>query len=462
MHRILTFSLLLATAVSFAQTEDAGEATDVAAAMNAFAPATDDGTDPLAAGADRLEAGMLYRSFAETGDYPQALDAAARALALTEDEFGMTARELVPALNDMGEALLLNRRPAEAKEMYARSVALVEQNEGIFSPRLFTPYLGAGESDQMMGRHEEAVLNFQRAQYVTHRTEGVYNLTQIPAMSALVESMMAQQKWVEAENVQLAIYKIHRGRFGEGSMASLPAMYELAEWYQDIMDYRQARLIYRDTIEIIEREQGPNALALVTPLRGMASAWGEERNTDFDKGLRAHQRIAQIVDSSPDVDSRTRIVAHLELGDWYVQFNREEDAWHQYRVAWELAQEVEVDERVVWEDYFNRPHLIHPGATLSVDFMGYGRVGDEVYYDFEFDIARNGRPQEIDVLGTNLHGQTRSAAIQAFRYARFRPRIVDGATIATTDYKVRRIYPTPAPADYGVVGFSSSSGPREN
>ena len=100
----------------------------------------------------------------------------------------------------------------------------------------------------------------------------------------------------------------------------------------------------------------------------------------------------------------------------------------------------------------------HPGATLSVDFLGYGRVGDEVYYDFEFTIAPDGRPSDIDIIGTNLHGQTRSAALQAFRYARFRPRIVDGSAVETPGYKVRRVYPTPPPPDYGYVGMGSRSG----
>ena len=144
------------------------------------------------------------------------------------------------------------------------------------------------------------------------------------------------------------------------------------------------------------------------------------------------------------------VLAFLEMGDWFVQFNREENAWENYREGWELAQGDSESPRD-WDAYFQRPHLIYPGGTLGIDLIGYGRVGKEVYYDFEFTIAANGRPEKINILGTNLHGQTRAVAIQAFRYARFRPRIVDGVAVATMGYKVRRVYPTDPPDDYGSV-----------
>lgn len=406
---------------------------------------------------DRFEASMLYDTYLENRDFGQAFEAARIQLELTEQEFGLTDPRLVPALNDMGEALLYVSQPAEAKQQFQRSMELVRAHKGIFSPDLRVPLQGMAEADQAMGAHESAILNFQRAQHISHRNEGVYSLEQVAALEGIVESLMAQDRWEEAEQLQLTIYKLHRRNFGTGSIESLPALYDLATWYHDIQDYRQARLLYRKAIEAIEEEKGENALELIIPLRGMAAAWGEERDVNFEKGLEAHQRIVGIVDSYEGVNLHTRIVAHLELGDWYVLFGREQEAWSEYRTAWRLAEGFDDPDRD-WLAYFDRPHLIHPGATLSIDFLGYGKVGDEVYYDFEFTIARDGRPDNIEIIGTNLHGQTRSAALQAFRYARFRPRLVDGAPVATPGYKVRRVYPTPAPADYGVVGMGSRSG----
>lgn len=420
--------------------------------------APDAGVDPIIDAADRIEAGRLFRALAADRDYPRALDAAARALELGEADLGPTSPELVTSLNDMGLALLLNRRPSEAQQYFSRSIALIEDSEGIFSTRLFDPMLGLGRCAQAIGQHSEAIELFQRAQHVTHRSEGVYNLTQVPAMSALVESLLALERWEEAENVQVGIYRIHRGNLGERSLESLPAMYELASWYREIYDFRQAREIYNDAVELIEDQLGPDAPELVEPLRGMAATWQAQRSTHFVKGVEAHERIVRILDGAPEADPSQRIIAHLELGDWYVQFNREEDAWAAYRRAWELARGVAPEEFTIWAGYFDRPHLIHPGATLSPEYLSRGTDGeDEVYYDFEFDIGRDGRPEEIDVIGTNLHGQTRSAAIQAFRYARFRPRMVDGTTVVTSDYKVRRIYPTAF--GVGDTPFSVGTGP---
>jgi len=134
-----------------------------------------------------------------------------------------------------------------------------------------------------------------------------------------------------------------------------------------------------------------------------------------------------------------------------VLLNDEKDAWEHYRLAWEIAAEGEGERD--WTSVFSRPHLIYPGGTLTVDLMGYSVVGKEVFYDFEFNIARSGVPEDIDILGTNMHGQTRAAAVHMFRLARFRPRIEDGAPIDTPGYRIRRVYPTEPPDDYGSIGL---------
>ena len=406
---------------------------------------------------DRFEAAQLFHQFVENQDYVQALEAADTGLRLSEAELGPRDMALVPALNNMGQALLYLNQPVEARPYFERSLDIVRAERGIYAAEMFEPLMGIGEADQAVGRHEEAVHAFLRAQNVTHRSEGVYTLGQLAPIEEMVESLMAQDKWEEAENLQLTIFKLYRNNYGDESVASLPALYKLARWYHSIMDFRAARLLYRRSIDVIEQEKGANHPELITPLRGIAAAYLEERSMDFEKGLQAHQRIVAIADSHPDVSPETRVLTHLELGDWYVMFNEPQAAWREYRLAWELAQTVAAEDRD-WAAYLGRPHLIYPGASLSVDFMGYGRVGDEVYYDFEFTILPDGRPDDIDILGTNLHGQTRSAALQAFRYARFRPRLEDGVAMETAGYKVRRVYPTPPPEDYGAVSFESRSG----
>lgn len=454
---LLLFAPLWSQEATQADAESATQPTEesIQQPLDPGTPTDTLGVDDLAV--DRFEAATLYRQYMENDDYQQALEAAEVGLQLSEHEFGPTHIGVVSALNDMGEALLFNNQPEEAQHHFTRSIMIVRSQRGIYSPELYEPLVGLGRAEQAIGKHEEATLNFLRAQHITHRTEGVYNLAQVEVLDEMVESLMAQDKWEEAENLQLTVYKIYRNNYGSGTIDSLPAVYKLARWYHSIQDYRQARLLLRRAIATVEDEHGPASPELISPLRGMASAYLEERGINLDKGLAAHQRIAQIVDNDDSVDDATRIQAHLELGDWHVLLNQDQAAWAEYRQAWELAQAADQQGRD-WNEYLGRPHLIYPGGNLSVDFIGLGRVGDEVYYDFEFIIDRTGRPDGINVIGTNLHGQTRAAAIQAFRYARFRPAIVDGVAMTTPGYRVRRVYPTPPPEDYGSVGFGNRSG----
>ncbi len=454
MIRFLSFVFLACWLVAIGAQESAAEQVSVAALadqlMTVRAEPPED-LDPVKL--DRAEVRQVYQNYMQAEQFDEAIDAARAGLQLTVAEFGPNHVETVDYLNDLGNALLQTGEPGEARVAFEQSVAIVKNQMGVFNPALIEPLHGLGVALQRLGEHDQAISSFQYAQHVTHREEGVNSLSQIRTIDAASRSMMRLQRWREAENLQLLVYKLYRRAYGSEDVGTIPGMYRLAHWYKEVGDYRQARVILRDTLEIQEREYGPDVPEMIPGLRGLAAAYLEENGPDAIKGLRAQQKMLNILAAHPDRFSLDdKIQAHLEMGDWFVQFNEEEDAWEQYRHAWVLAQEANDSPRD-WNAYFERPHLIYPGATIALETIGYGRAGEEVYYDFEFTIGANGRPQQISVLGTNLHGQTRVTAIQAFRYARFRPRIVDGQAVATAGYKVRRIYPTDPPEDYGQVSL---------
>lgn len=400
---------------------------------------------------DRYEARQVFINYMRSEEYPQAIDAAATGLELTRTELGEGHLETVPYINDLGNALLRNGQPGEARIQFEKSVNLLREKAGIFSTELVEPLIGMGLAFQDMSEHDQAIDTFNYAQHVTHRDQGVYNLDQIRIIEATASSFAAQEQWLQAENLHLLAYKLYKRNYGVDSEDALPGLYRLARWYQQVQDYRQARVVYRKAMASIAEIHGERSPKLIPPLKGIAGAYLEENGPDAIKGLRASEDILDIMNDNPqEFSMEQRILAHLEMGDWFVQFNRSDDAWGQYRAGWELAQ-TDGESGRDWSQYFDRPHLIYPGARLGLEVIGYGRVGDEVYYDFQFTIARSGRPEDIEIIGTNLHGQTRSVALQAFRFARFRPRIVDGATVATPGYKVRRVYPTDAPPGYGTA-----------
>lgn len=410
---------------------------------------------------DRVEAGQLYEFYIENKDYEQALEAADVELSLTEKAFGVDDPAVIPALNHKANALLLNNQPVEAKGLFERAAVLAQYTDGVFSEKLYEPYKGVGIAELKMNNPEAAQVAFVRAQHISHRAEGVYNLRQLELISPMAQALMAQDQWNEAQDMLESKWRIMENHYGKESLNVLPAYYEMATWFHDVQQYKQARVTFRKAIALIEDQAGENDLRLITPKRGIANTYLEESFERLTPGLRQHQEILDIVNSNPGASAEQKIQAHLELGDWYVVVNEEKDAWEQYRKAWELAQEdAENSER--WSEFLATPRLIYHGRDLSVDFLGYYVVGKEVYYDFEFTIAASGRPEDIEILGTNLHSNTRTAALQSFRAARFRPSIVDGVTLSTEEYRVRRIYPTDPPDDYGTISIGGGVGQRVN
>ncbi len=399
---------------------------------------------------DRNEASALYRQLTEQEKYLEALDAAEVAVELTEDVFSSFDTALAPVLSDLGHAYLKTGKPMEAKAVFERSIRISEENDGIFNQQLVRSLYGLGLSNQLTGAHEEAIGNFQRSQHISHRNFGVINLEQVEVIEDNVNSFIALDRWKEAENLQLSILKIYQRRYGEDDMRSLPGVHKLARWYHDIKDYRQARVLYRNSMKVKGEVYDEDSVEMLPELTGIATAYLEENGADAIKGLRTQRKIVSIMqENSDEVSHRDRIIAHLEMGDWYVMYNETEDARRLYREAWGLAKE-DVENLPYWTDYFSQTLSIYPGPPLSIDMIGYGYVGKEVYYDFRFTISRDGKPKDVKIIGTNLHAMNRVAATTAFRFARFRPKLVDGEVTETPNISVRRIFPTDPPDDYGV------------
>ena len=75
---------------------------------------------------DRFEARRTYQDYLRNNQLDQAVDVAAVALELTEDDLGPWDLELVPILNELGSSLDRLGRPAEAVSHFRRSVTILE------------------------------------------------------------------------------------------------------------------------------------------------------------------------------------------------------------------------------------------------------------------------------------------------------------------------------------------------
>ena len=125
------------------------------------------------------------------------------------------------------------------------------------------------------------------------------------------------------------------------------------------------------------------------------------------------------------------------MADLNLLFGKQTDAWDYYGRAWSLS---EADKGHDWEAFFSEPKILHSGAQLPYKASLPRENGDAPFFLFEFDIRENGRPGGVVIVDGNLHGTYQSQAVEAFRNARFRPRIADGKPQMVEGSRLRRDY----------------------
>lgn len=392
---------------------------------------------------------QAYEAHLAAGSYEEAVDSAGELLKAVEIDLGPDHIEYAYALSDLGAALYHAGQPREAIAPLQESIALIRGHHGLYSDILVGPIAYLGMAQQALERHQAALDTLSRAQLISHRRWGALNPFQMKLVYAKVASLESLDQLDEAEKQLRFALKLSREQHGADALETLPHVYYLAEWLRTIGSFRDSLSLYRDAMAALQGEYGEDTPAMVPAMRGMAQTFLLQQDVDVDRGLTLHRRIVALMETRPEVFSLAdRIHAYADLGDWLILFEREEEAWENYARAWALGQE---DDSRDWAAYFSEPRLIYAGPNLTVDFMGYQVIGEEVFYDFEFRIRRDGRPSHVKVLDSNLSKLTRSRAVGFLRLGKFRPALADGKPRGVRNYRMRRYYPTVAPWDYGKV-----------
>ena len=390
-----------------------------------------------------------YQGLLDRQAYAEAVQAAHQLLETVAAELGSEDVEYAYALSDLGAAYFHNGQFGEAVRPLERSIHGISARLGVHSPVLIGPLAYLGLALKGMEEHDRALDELTRAQALVHRHYGAMSPRQLKLVYAKADILEAKEEYWEAEQMLRLGLRVQEHNHGVGALETMPARYYLAEWLTAIGEYRPALSLYRDAMLALQTQAGEDSPLVVPALRGMAATFLLQQDVDVDRGLTLHQRIADITEQHPDAfTTAERAEAWLDLGDWLILFEREEEAWDAYARAWELAAG---DDSRDWAAYLSEPRLIYAGPNLTVDFMGYQVVNEEVWYDFDFRVRPDGRPSHVKVIDSNLSTLTRTRAISFLRKGRFRPAIVDGEPQTTHDYRIRRYYPTTPPEGYGEV-----------
>ena len=392
---------------------------------------------------------------------------------------------------------------------YEREIQAREAEYGVYDPATGEYLLSVGLVYQNAGRHTEAVDAFARALQIKRVNEGLQSTGQLLILEQLIKSNIAEADWEEVDRNYQQLLWIHKRNYEPGDPRLLPVVDTVGRWKlkaykENLLDGSAIRIIgeseklFRNTIDILERQYGENDPRLINPLYGRAltnyqyaievantpqdefhgagsptrtqvicrtvpTANGGARricntirvpdpsyyasqsnNKDFALGQRivavgkALRRIVQIHEANPDLpkDSHARALVHL--GDWNLLRGKKTTAYKNYKAAYRLLADSGGHQEAI-DELFGKPHNL-PALRLPLPEIDE-KLEEEKSTSVlaSFDVSRSGRAKNVQIIESEPPDATsaRRKAKKTIRGRLYRPRFEKGEPVATVGNKIR-------------------------
>src|SRR5688572_2447386 len=386
---------------------------------------------------------------------PQALEAATSPLAgLRRGRDGFIgARDYSAALGparSIVDAQQTNREPQYAADLMALglieselrelddaldhlvdAITIVEEAEGEYSPTLIEYYRGLGRAYIKSGQYQQAIVTLEQAQHITQRHLGLFNVEQAALLDDITTAYLGLGNTVDAQRMQVERLDNAIRRFGPTDPRVIPYRYTLAQYYERSRLPDSAREQYQEVLNAQESRLGATDAGLLAPLRELVQldllvyqgAVSERRD-----------RLAAVLEQSGNATAVERGVTLALLGDWATVAGDAPTAADYYREAWRtLSADTQVDVAA----YFREPTMIDFVPPLSpVDRNERSKSYTWTEIVLEFDVSATGLPSDVRVMTRD----PRTTSLQTrynrrMRETHFRPRLVAGEPVATTNVR---------------------------
>jgi tetratricopeptide (TPR) repeat protein len=312
------------------------------------------------------------------------------------------------------------------------AIDIVETSEGEYSPTLIEYYRGLGRTYIRSGQYPEAIATLEQAQHISQRHFGLFNVEQSPVLDDITTAYLGLGDTVEARNVQVERLDNAVRRFGAGDPRVFPFRYTLGRYYEQSRLPESAREQYVEVLKAQETRLGEGDAALLTPLREVvAMDLLVAQATDATQ----RDRLAALVDGNPDADAIERGLSLAALGDWATVAGDAPAARSYYRQAWDaLGAKADAD---TVRRQFATPVMLDFIAPLSpVDRNERSRPYTWAEIVLEFDVSADGLPSDVRVVTRDASTTTlQQRYSRRVRETHFRPRVVNGEPVATTNVR---------------------------
>ena len=339
------------------------------------------------------------------------------------------------------------------------AIDAIERRSHRYDMALTGPLVALGDALTQVGDSSGALGAYGRAVQVMRVNRGLHHPDQVEVIYREAAVHVATGDYSTANARHEYAYDVLLRSHGATSTELLPGMFTLADWYLTTYDIFSARGLFEHA-EKVARAEGRASGARLRALRGIAATYRAERfppgyvnaieapraafSRDqrwastvavnaFGRGERALIEVVNAVREHPDAQPPHVAGAMLELGDWFIMFEKHGRAEALYRRAWELLDEEPAMRRVLFGQAtplylpLPRPPRKPEGAT------GPPKRG---VVELSVDVGQNGQVGRIDTLRSEPEGKMDFRVRRAARRARYRPLFTEEGPHPSDDIRI--------------------------
>jgi len=333
----------------------------------------------------------------------------------------------------------------EAVNIVELVIDKIERRSSRYDIELAKPLVVLGDALVGVGDHPGAFGAYDRALHITRVNQGLHDPSQVDIVYREAALHAANGDAERANKRHEYAYNLLLRAFGSNDPALLPGLFALADWYLTNYNIFSARALYRHAVYVANKSDNDDEVATIRALRGIAASYLSERFppyhepqtqssassgpytsrtrtigsiNSFSRGERALIEVVRVVNAQADATNEDRAAAILELGDWFLMFEKHERAMTLYRRTWEL---LSANEPLLAETFQSPTPLylpLPPGPEKSRKATGGPRNG---VIELSLRIDEQGAVSEIDMLRSVPKDLMDTEVRRAVRRARYRP-----------------------------------------
>lgn len=372
---------------------------------------------------------------------------------------------------------------------YDQVVADIELTGGVWDRKLIEELTALGSLQQQQGYHPEAIETLGRAIHINRITTGLHTLDQIPSVEHLIESYMAVGDLEQADLYNNYLFYVQQKAYGPNDPRIIPVLDSLAKWniyafnigYGEALGMRlsTAMILFSAAARMVGMHYGNNDERYINYMKDIANSaylvarnpdlmaevnrpenrnvqqmlrdkLNERRTTELPRGFSAGERaLSTVVNFYRAQENSVNEVAEalVELGDWYLLFERRRAATELYTEAWQLLSATEDGDSQL-QQLFAQVVPVPTFANQAANFADATTLVEDLakrssaYVDFVFDVTVYGVVRNIEMLSeasaenSNLLRQIR----RQLRNTKYRPVIKEGRPVRSSGNHFRYRY----------------------